>query len=98
MDHCGATESITRQLLFARLLQAEERAIMETSMLLRKKTKNIRLRKLLLHALAVQKDYSAMIPHLRKLQEMNALTDTERDDIKRIQYGLPILAYPLDIQ
>ena len=98
MDHCGATESLTRQLLIARLLQAEERAIMEVSMLLRKKTKNIRLRKLLLHALAVQKDYSAMIPHLRKLQEMNALTDTERDDIKRIQYGLPILAYPLDIQ
>ena len=98
MDHCGATESLTRQLLIARLLQAEERAIMEVSMLLRKKTKNIRLRKLLLHALAVQKDYSAMIPHLRKLQEMDALTDTERDDIKRIQYGLPILAYPLDIQ
>ena len=71
---------------------------MEVSMLLRTKTKNIRLRRLLLHALAVQKDYSAMIPHLRKLQELNVLTDTERDDIKRIQYGLPILAYPLDTQ
>ena len=98
LDHCGAIESLTRQMLIARLLQAEERAIMEASMLLRKKTKNIRLRRLLLHALAVQKDYSAMLPHLRKLQELNVLTDIERDDIKRIQYGLPIIAYPLDIQ
>lgn len=98
IDHCGSTKGLTRQLLIARLIQADERAIMEASMLLRKKDKNIRIRKLLLHALAKKKEFSAMLPHLLKLQEQEALTDIERDDIKRIQFGLPILAYPLDIQ
>ena len=98
VDHCGATKGLMRQLLIARLIQADERAIMEASMLLRKKDKNIRIRRLLLHALAKRKEFSNMLPHLIKLQEQQVLTDTERDDIKRIQFGLPILAYPLDIQ
>ena len=98
IDHCGATEGLTRQLLLARLIQGEERAIMEASLLLRSKDKNIRIRRLLLHALALKKDYNAMLPHLEKLKEQNVLTETEQDDIKRIQYGIPILSYPLDIQ
>jgi O-antigen ligase len=98
IDHCGATEGLSRQLLIARLLQGEERATMEASLLLRNKDKNIRIRRLLLHALATQKDYKAMIPHLKKLQEQQVLTETEFDDIKRIQYGLPIFSYPLETQ
>ena len=71
---------------------------MEASLLLRSKDKNIRIRRLLLHAFAIQKDHKAMLPHLKKLQEQQVLTETEQDDIKRIQYGLPILSYPLDTQ
>ena len=96
MDHCGATPGLQRQLLIAKLLDGDRQATIEAEILLREKKKNTRIRRLLLHALSINDEYTSMLPHLNILLEQGKITDLERDDIKRIQYGLPIMAYPLN--
>ena len=95
MDHCGANKSLSRMLLIARLIEGEERAIMEALHLLRTKSKNTRIRRLVLHNLALNGDYQSMIPHLQKLKEQQKITPEESDDLQRILYGLPLEYYPL---
>ena len=52
------------------------------------------MRKLLLHALAYNKKYEQMIPHLKILMEQNRINAAEREDLKRIQNRLPPKTYP----
>ena len=96
MDHCGATPGLQRQLLIAKLFDGDRQATIEAEILLREKKKNTRIRRLLLHALSLNNEKTSMIPHLNILLEQGEITDIERDDIKRIEYGLPIMAYPLN--
>ena len=95
VDHCGNNNSLSRMSLIARLIEGEERAQMEALVLLRKKKKNTRIRRLVLHNLALKGDYQAMIPHLNKLKEQDKITPEELDDLQRIMYGLPLEHYPL---
>ena len=77
------------------LLEGEEKAILKASSLIRTQEENIPLRKLLLHALAKNKNYPPMLPHLKKLQELGKITRAEREDIQRIEKNLPPKAYPI---
>ena len=95
LDHCGANNSLSRMLLIARLIEGEELALLEALVLLREKTKNTRIRRLVLHNLARSGDYQSMIPHFRILEKQGKILQEERDDLQRIIYGLPLEYYPL---
>ena len=82
-------------LLIARLIEGEELALLEALVLLREKTKNTRIRRLVLHNLARSGDYQSMIPHFRILEKQGKILQEERDDLQRIIYGLPLEYYPL---
>ena len=97
LDHCGAKNSLSRMLLIARLIEGEELALLEALVLLRKKRKNTRIRRLVLHNLALDGDYQSMIPHFQILQKQGKITQEEQDDLQRILYGLPPDYYPLRV-